>query len=84
MGLDDAFALLLYGYDKLYLLHVLDTALSNKCENHVYKALAIINLTTIGYMFMIGRGDPKILREALRNPLKMDPHLHESHSQSIH
>jgi hypothetical protein len=84
LGLDEALALLLHGYDKVYLLHVLDTALSDKCENHVSKALAIINLTPIGYMFMIGRGDPKILREALRNPLKMDPHLHESHSQSIH
>jgi hypothetical protein len=84
LGLDEALALLLHGYDKVYLLHVLDTALSEKCEDHVSKALAIINLTPIGYMFMVGRGDPRVLREALRNPLKAGPHLCESHSQSIH
>jgi len=53
LGLDEALALLLHGYDKVYLLHVFDTALSDKCENHVSKALAIINLTPISYMFMI-------------------------------
>ncbi len=68
-GLDEALALLLYGVDRSYLLHVFDSCLADKASDYARRALMLVNLTPIGYMVMIGRGELEVLRQAPPNPL---------------
>ncbi len=69
-GLDEALALLVYGLDEVYLLHVFDSSIGEQARELARKAATLARLTPIGYMVMIGRSDPEVLVEARGNPFK--------------
>lgn len=70
-GLDEALALLLQGFDEVYLLHVFDSDIEGQAEEAASRAERIVRLTPVGYMVMTGRGEPRIIVEARGNPLRV-------------
>ncbi len=67
LGLDEALALLLYGLDRVYLLH-------GYPERQDY-TLKLVNRLPIGYMAYMGGREPEMLRAAPLNPLLGEEHV---------
>ncbi|ABL78388.1 hypothetical protein [Thermofilum pendens] len=70
-GLGEALALLLYCFDGVYLVHVFDSSLRGVYGEVVERALRLVDLTPLGYVVVVGRGDPEVLRVPRGNPFKL-------------
>lgn len=68
LGIDEALALLLYGVDYVYLLHVFDEKTTT-----IPLTLALLKDIPIGYQISVGRSMPETIKKAPLNPLKTHP-----------
>ncbi|MEM0094117.1 MAG: hypothetical protein QW753_07105 [Thermofilum sp.] len=74
-GVGEALAILLYGLDKAYLVHVFDSGLSGKYQEATAQATKLVSLLPIGYLYCIGRTELKAVKEPRTNPFLNDPQV---------
>lgn len=67
-GVGEALAILLYGLDKSYLVHVFDSSIGDEMEKVRDQSLKLVGLLPIGYVYCVGRSRPKVAKEAEANP----------------
>ncbi|MEM0225963.1 MAG: hypothetical protein QXP94_06990 [Thermofilaceae archaeon] len=74
-GVGETLAILLYGLDKAYLVHVFDSGLGSKYQEAVAQTAKLVSLLPIGYLYCIGRAELKTVKDPETNPFLNDPQV---------
>lgn len=72
-GIGEALAILLYGLDSSYLVHVFDSSIEREAERVRSQALKLVGFLPVGYAYCVGRSSLKVAKRAQANPFLRDP-----------
>lgn len=82
-GVGEALALLLYGVDRAYLLHVFDSGIGGEAGRARNQVGKLVGLLPIGYAYCIGRGELRVVKEACANPFLGDPEVRRARERLL-